>query len=98
MLGNVFVLKFLAEAQKHDVEYYKKQVLDGAMTTGLICDPNDYISKVRYVLRNKEYGIAYLALKLGIIPARDDWDTEEEKGSEDKITAEAERLAAELVK
>lgn len=98
MLGNVFVLKFLAEAQKRDAEYYKKQVLNGAMTTDLICDPNDMVAKVRYVLRNTEYGMTYLALKLGILPARDDWDTEEEKEREDKITAEAERLAAELVK
>ena len=98
MLGHVFVLKLIAEAQKRDVEYYKKQVLEIAQTPDYMCDPSNPARNIRNILRTRTCGLAYLALKLGIIPARDDWDTEEEKEREDKITAEAERLAAEIVK
>ena len=95
MLGHVFVLKLLAEIQKHDVEYYKKQVLEIAQTTDYMCDPSNPARNIRYILSTRTCGKSYLALKLGILPARDDWDTEEEKEREDKIKAEAERLASE---
>lgn len=98
MLGRVFILKFYADMQKHNAEYYKKQILEMAQTPDYMCDPTDMVMNIRHVLRHEACGLSYLALKLGILPARDDWDTEEEREVEDKITAEAERLATELAK
>ena len=97
-LGHVFVLKFMAELQKHDVDYYKKQVLELAQTSDYMCYSSGTDESIRRVLRHEACGLSYLALKLGVLPARDDWDTEEEREVEDKITAEAKRLAAEFEK
>lgn len=92
MLGKVFIIKIRAEIQKHDANYYKEQVLEKAKD--YIADENE--EKIRRALRNEVSGLAYLALKLGVLPQRDDWDTPEEKEIEDKITAEAAKLAKEL--
>lgn len=98
MLGRVFILKFYADMQKHDVNYYKKQVLELAQTPDYTRYSSGTDESIRRVLRHEACGLSYLALKLGVLPARDDWDTEEEKKVEDKITAEAKRLAAEFEK
>ena len=89
MLGKVFIIKIRADLQRHDANYYKEQVLEKAKD--YIADENE--EKIRRALRNEVSGLAYLALKLGVLPQRDDWDTPEEKEIEDKITAEAKRLA-----
>lgn len=89
MLGKVFIIKIHADLQRHDADYYKEQVLEKAKD--YIADENE--EKIRRALRNEVSGLAYLALKLGVLPQRDDWDTPEEKEIEDKITAEAKRLA-----
>lgn len=97
MLGKVFVLKLYAEIQKHDVSYYEDQVLAKASdyTYGDIAklSKDEQAEAIRRALRNETSGLTYLALKLGVLPQRDDWDTPEEKEIEDKITAEAKRLA-----
>lgn len=97
MLGKVFVLKLYAEIQKHDVSYYEDQVLAKASdyTYGDIAklSKEEQAEAIRNALRRETCGLAYLALKLGVLPQRDDWDTPEEKEIEDKITAEAKRLA-----
>ena len=97
MLGKVFVLKLYAEIQKHDVSYYEDQVLAKASdyTYGDIAKLNneEQAEAIRNALRRETCGLHYLALKLGVLPQRDDWDTPEEKEIEDKITAEAKRLA-----
>lgn len=99
MLGKVFILKLYAEIQKHDVSYYEDQVLAKASdyTYGDIAKLNneEQAEAIRRALRNETSGLTYLALKLGVLPQRDDWDTPEEKEIEDKITAEAKRLAEE---
>lgn len=104
MLGKVFVLKLYAEIQKHDVSYYEDQVLAKASDlnffgkTGLDMaklSKEEQARLVRNALSGSECGLSYLALKLGVLPQRDDWDTPEEKEIEDKITAEAKRLAEE---
>lgn len=92
MLGKVFIIKICANLQRHDANYYKEQVLEKAKD--YIADENE--EKIRRALRNETSGLAYLALKLGVLPQRDDWDTPEEKEIEDKITAEAKRLAEEI--
>lgn len=96
MLGKVFVLKLYAEIQKHDVSYYEDQVLAKASdyTFGDIAklSSEEQAEAIRNALRRETCGLAYLALKLGVLPQRDDWDTPEEKEIEDKITAEAKRL------
>ena len=92
MLGKVFIIKICANLQRHDANYYKEQVLEKAKD--YIADENE--EKIRRALRNETSGLAYLALKLDILPQRDDWDTPEEKEIEDKITAEAKRLAEEI--
>lgn len=104
MLARVFIIRLYAEIEKHDVNYYKNRVLEEA------CDLNFFgktgldmakLSKeeqarlVRNALSGRGCGLCYLALKLGVLPQRDDWDTPEEKEIEDKITAEAKRLAEE---
>lgn len=99
MLGKVFVIKLYAEIQKHDVSYYEDQVL--AKASDYTYEDIAKLSKeeqaeaIRRALRNETSGLTYLALKLGVLPQRDDWDTPEEKEIEDKITAEAKRLAEE---
>lgn len=97
MLGKVFVLKLYAEIQKHDVSYYEDQVLAKASdyTFGDIAKLSkvEQAEAIRNALRRETCGLAYLALKLEVLPQRDDWDTPEEKEIEDKITAEAKRLA-----
>lgn len=97
MLGKVFVLKLYAEIQKHDVSYYEDQVLSKASdyTFGDIAklSNEEQAEAIRNALRRETCGLHYLALKLGVLPQRDDWDTPEEKEIEDKITAEAKRLA-----
>lgn len=97
MLGKVFVLKLYAEIQKHDVSYYEDQVLAKASdyTYGDIAklSKEEQAEAIRNALRRETCGLHYLALKLGVLPQRDDWDTPEEKEIEDKITAEAKRLA-----
>ena len=97
MLGKVFILKLYAEIQKHDVSYYEDQVLAKASdyTYGDIAklSNEEQAEAIRNALRRETCGLAYLALKLGVLPQRDDWDTPEEKEIEDKITAEAKRLA-----
>lgn len=97
MLGKVFILKLYAEIQKHDVSYYEDQVLSKASdyTYGDIAklSKEEQAEAIRRALRNETSGLTYLALKLGVLPQRDDWDTPEEKEIEDKITAEAKRLA-----
>lgn len=97
MLGRVFILKLYAEIQKHDVSYYEDQVLAKASdyTYGDIAklSKEEQAEAIRNALRRETCGLAYLALKLGVLPQRDDWDTPEEKEIEDKITAEAKRLA-----
>lgn len=97
MLGKVFILKLYAEIQKHDVSYYEDQVLAKASdyTYGDIAKLNneEQAEAIRNALRRETCGLHYLALKLGVLPQRDDWDTPEEKEIEDKITAEAKRLA-----
>ena len=97
MLGKVFILKLYAEIQKHDVSYYEDQVLAKASdyTYGDIVklSNEEQAEAIRRALRNETSGLTYLALKLGVLPQRDDWDTPEEKEIEDKITAEAKRLA-----
>lgn len=99
MLGKVFILKLYAEIQKHDVSYYEDQVIVKACnyTYGDIAklSKEEQAEAIRRVLRNETSGLTYLALKLGVLPQRDDWDTPEEKEIEDKITAEAKRLAEE---
>ena len=97
MLGRVFILKFYADMQKHNTEYYKKQVLELAQTPDYMRYSSGTDESIRRVLRHEACGLSYLALKMGVLPARDDWDTEEEKKIEDKITAEAERLAHEIL-
>ena len=96
MLGKVFVLKLYAEIQKHDVSYYEDQVLAKASdyTYGDIAklSKDEQAEAIRNALRRETCGLHYLALKLGVLPQRDDWDTPEEKEIEDKITAEAKRL------
>lgn len=97
MLGRVFILKLYAEIQKHDVSYYEDQVLAKASdyTYGDIAklSKEEQTKAIIGALRNETSGLTYLALKLGVLPQRDDWDTPEEKEIEDKITAEAKRLA-----
>lgn len=97
MLGKVYILKLYAEIQKHDVEHYKDQVLVKACdyTFGDMAKLNieEQAEAIRNALRRETCGLHYLALKLGVLPQRDDWDTPEEKEIEDKITAEAKRLA-----
>lgn len=97
MLGKVFILKLYAEIQKHDVSYYEDQVLAKASdyTYGDIAklSKEEQAEAIRRALRNETSGLTYLALKLGVLPQRDDYDTPEEKEIEDKITAEAKRLA-----
>ena len=97
MLGKVLVLKLYAEIQKHDISYYEDQVLAKASdyTYGDIAklSKEEQAEAIRRALRNETSGLTYLALKLGVLPQRDDWDTPEEKEIEDKITAEAKRLA-----
>lgn len=97
MLGKVYILKLYAEIQKHDVSYYEDQVLAKASdyTYGDIAklSNEEQAEAIRNSLRRETCGLAYLALKLGVLPQRDDWDTPEEKEIEDKITAEAKRLA-----
>lgn len=97
MLGKVYILKLYAEIQKHDVEHYKDQVLVKACdyTFGDMAKLNieEQEEAIRNALRRETCGLHYLALKLGVLPQRDDWDTPEEKEIEDKITAEAKRLA-----
>lgn len=98
MLGKVFVLKLYAEIQKHDAEYYKDQVLSKACdyTCGksmASLSNTESAKAIRNALRRETCGLNYLALKLGVLPQRDDYDTPEEKEIEDKITAEAKRLA-----
>lgn len=97
MLGRVFILKLYAEIQKHDVSYYEDQVLAKASdyTFGDIAklSKEEQAEAIRNALRRETCGLAYLALKLEVLPQRDDWDTPEEKEIEDKITAEAKRLA-----
>lgn len=99
MLGKVFVLKLYAEIQKHDVSYYEDQVLAKASdyTYGDIAklSKEEQAEAIRRTLRYDASGLYYLALKLEVLPQRDDWDTPEEKEIEDKITAEAKRLAEE---
>lgn len=99
MLGRVFILKLYAEIQKHDVSYYEDQVLAKASdyTYGDIAklSKEEQTKAIIGALRNETSGLTYLALKLGVLPQRDDWDTPEEKEIEDKITAEAKRLAEE---
>lgn len=104
MLGKVFILKLYAEIQKHDVSYYKDQVLAKASDLNFFGKTGLDIAKlsneeqaeaIRNALRRETCGLHYLALKLGVLPQRDDWDTPEEKEIEDKITAEAKRLAEE---
>lgn len=99
MLGRVFVLKLYAEIQMRDANYYKEQVLRKARdyTFGDITKLNkeEQTQAIRSALRAETCGLSYLALKLGVLPQRDDWETPEEKEIEDKITAEAKRLAEE---
>lgn len=96
MLGRVFILKLYAEIQKHDVSYYEDQVLAKASdyTYGDIAklSKEEQTKAIIGALRNETSGLTYLALKLGVLPQRDGWDTPEEKEIEDKITAEAKRL------
>lgn len=97
MLGKVFVLKLYAEIQGKDIRYYKDQVLEktkGYIEDGIYINGNE--DKIRYALYNEACGLSYLALKLGVLPQRDDWDTPEEKEIEDKIKAEAKRLAEQI--
>lgn len=79
MLGKVFVLKLYAEIQKHDVSYYEDQVLAKASdyTYGDIAklSKEEQAEVIRRALRNETSGLTYLALKLGVLPQRDDWDT-----------------------
>lgn len=98
MLGKVFVIKGCANLQRHDANYYKKQVLaevcnytHGKNIADLSIE--EQAEAIRGVLRNEVSGLAYLALKLGVLPQRDDYDTPEEIEIEDKIKAEAKRLA-----
>lgn len=97
MLGKVFILKLYAEIQGKDIRYYKDQVLEktkGYIEDGIYINGNE--DKIRYALYNEACGLSYLALKLGVLPQRDDWDTPEEKEIEDKIKAEAKRLAEQI--
>lgn len=97
MLGKVFILKLYAEIQRKDIRYYKDQVLEKTkdyIEDGIYIKGNE--DKIRYALYNEACGLSYLALKLGVLPQRDDWDTPEEKEIEDKITAEAKRLAEQI--
>lgn len=98
MLGRLFIIKICAELQKHDANYYKGRVLirvDRYTYGKDITKMNDdeLTEAIREALRNEAFGLSYLALKLGVLPQRDDYDTPEEKEIEDKITAEAKRLA-----
>lgn len=101
MLGRVFIIKLIAKLKKHDIDYYKRQVLGKLYRNSYeyegknIADLNieEQTKVIGRTLRGETCGLSYLALKLGVLPQRDDWDTPEEKEIEDKITAEAKRLA-----
>lgn len=99
MLGKVFIIKICANLQRHDANYYKDQVLFKACDYGFEDDKamiklskEEQARLVRNALSRSECGLYYLALKLEVLPQRDDWDTPEEKEIEDKITEEAKRL------
>lgn len=98
MLGKVFILKLYAEIQRKDIRYYKDQVLEKTkdyIEDGIYINGNE--DKIRYALYNEACGLSYLALKLGVLPQIYDCDTPpEEKEIEDKITAEAKRLAEQI--
>lgn len=104
MIGRVFILKLYAEIQKLNVDHYEDQVRVKACKYTYeyegkdIADLNDeeQAKVIGRTLRREECGLSYLALKLGVLPQRDDWDTPEEKEIEDKITAEAKRLAEQI--
>lgn len=98
MLGKVYILKLYAEIQRKDIRYYKDQVLEKTkdyIEDGIYINGNE--DKIRYALYNEACGLSYLALKLGVLPQIYDCDTPpEEKEIEDKITAEAKRLAEQI--
>lgn len=103
MLGRVFIIKLIAKLQKHDIDCYKSRVLRKAYTNSYeyegkcIADLNieEQTKVIGRTLRGETCGLSYLALKLGVLPQLYDYDAppEEKEIIEDKITAEAKRLA-----
>lgn len=104
MIGRVFILKLYAEIQKLNVDHYEDQVRVKACKYTYeyegknIADLNieEQAKVIGRTLRREACGLSYLALKLGVLPQRDDYDTPEEKEIEDKIKAEAKRLAEQI--
>ena len=74
-LGRVFVLKFYADVQGHDVKYYEEKVIEQFERVRTGDKDSDYI-EIFHILNFTTEGLTYLALKRGIIHQRDDCDTE----------------------
>ena len=88
-LGRVFILKYYADVQGHDAKYYEEKVIEQFERVRTGNKDSDYI-EILHILNYTTERLNYLALKLGIIPPRDDNDTEEERKRNEIVRAEAE--------
>lgn len=90
-LAKVFIIKFYAEVQEHDVKYYRERVYEQYKEV-YSSDKEMNIMNMIDILRNTTEGIAYLALNNGFVPPRNYKYTDEDKANIEKIHSNAKLL------